>query len=172
MVDTNHTNKDLRGLTVTPTRVYVASSWCNPFQQDVVRLLRKDGHEVYDLKDEDGFKWSEWSEISPEWKLWDTNAYLAALVLPQVERWFSRDMNALINCDVCVHVVPCGVSASLEAGWACGVGKRVYAYLPLMQEPELMMKMVHTMTDSLDEIRRLTALTNAEHLAEQIAKGR
>lgn len=152
-----------------PRRVYVASSERNPFQKNVVRLLRKDGHEVYDFKDAEGFNWSE---ISPEWRLWDTKNYLAALALPQVEREFSRDMNALITCDVCVYVLPCGVTDSLAAGWACGAGKRVYAYIPLMQEPELMLKMVHTVTECLDEIRRLVALTNTEHLSEQVEKGR
>lgn len=153
-----------------PTRrVYVASSWCNLFHPNVVSSLLQDGHEVYDFKDVERFNWSE---INPEWRLWDTNTYIAALALPQVERGFSRDMNALISCDVCVYVTPCGVSASFEAGWACGAGKRVYAYMPVMQEPELMLKMTHTVTDSLDEIRRLVALTNAEHLSEQIEKGR
>ena len=69
-------------------------------------------------------------------------------------------------------MAPCGVSASLEAGWACGAGKRVYAYIPVLREPELMLKMVHTVTEDLDEIRRLVALTNAEHLSEYIKKGR
>ena len=168
MTDINP-NKGLRGLTVTATRVYVASSWRNKFQQDVVSLLRKDGHEVYDFKDKEGF---HWTEISPKWKTWDTETYIAALALAQAERGFSRDMNALISCDVCVCVAPCGVSASLEAGWACGAGKRVYAYIPSIKEPELMLKMTHAVTEDFDEIRRLVALTNAEHLSEQIQKGR
>lgn len=152
-----------------PRRVYVASSWRNQFQPDVVRLLREDGHEVYDFKDEEGFCWSD---ISHEWESWDTETYVAALALPQAERGFSRDMNALVNCDVCVYVAPCGVSASLEAGWACGAGKRVYAYIPVLKEPELMLKMVHTVTEDFDEIRRLVSLTDADHLSEQVEKGR
>ncbi len=150
-------------------RVYVASSWRNEHHQQVVQALRKDGHEVYDFKDKEGF---HWSEISTEWQSWDPSTYVAALTLPQAERGFNRDMNALITCDVCVYVMPCGVSASLEAGWACGAGKRVYAYIPVLNEPELMLKMVHTVTEDLDEIRRLVALSNAEHLSEQVEKGR
>ncbi len=30
-------------------KIYVASSWRNQFQQEVVALLRAEGHEVYDL---------------------------------------------------------------------------------------------------------------------------
>ncbi len=150
-------------------RVYVADAQYHPFQQKVVRLLRKDGHDVYDPTDKEVFNWSE---ISQEWQLWDTKTYIAALALPRAEREFSRGMNALITCDVFVYVVPCSVPASLEAGWACGAGKRVYAYIPELRKPELMLKMVHTVTDNLDEIQRLVALTDAEHLSEQVEKGR
>ena len=31
-------------------KIYVASSWRNVFQQDVVNILRDLGHEVYDFK--------------------------------------------------------------------------------------------------------------------------
>ena len=31
-------------------KTYVASSWRNPFQQEVVNILRDLGHEVYDFK--------------------------------------------------------------------------------------------------------------------------
>ena len=31
-------------------KIYVASSWRNVFQQDVVGILRDLGHEVYDLR--------------------------------------------------------------------------------------------------------------------------
>lgn len=31
-------------------KIYVASSWRNVFQQDVVDILRDLGHEVYDFK--------------------------------------------------------------------------------------------------------------------------
>ena len=31
-------------------KIYVASSWRNVFQQDVVAILRDLGHEVYDFK--------------------------------------------------------------------------------------------------------------------------
>lgn len=31
-------------------KIYVASSWRNSFQLDVVSFLRNEGHEVYDFK--------------------------------------------------------------------------------------------------------------------------
>ena len=133
-------------------KIYVASSWRNDFQPGVVAALREDGHEVYDFKDSDGF---HWSEVDPSWKEWpsDIEKYLVGLGHPCAERGFSRDMTALRECDVCVYVMPCGVSASLEAGWACGAGKRVYVYVPGLREPDLMVKMADVVTSDLGVVR-------------------
>lgn len=44
-------------------KIYVANSLRNPFQQDVVDILRDFGHEVYDFLNpphgNDGFQWSD-----------------------------------------------------------------------------------------------------------------
>ena len=104
-------------------KIYVASSWRNGFQPGVVAMLRAEGFEVYDFKDsDDGF---HWTEVDGGWKDWpsDIPKYLAGLKNSCAERGFNRDMTALRGCDVCVYVMPCGVSASLEAGWAIGAGK-------------------------------------------------
>lgn len=100
-------------------RIYVASSWRNTFQPEVVRTLRADGHKVYDFMDSEGF---QWSEVDEHWKEWpqDIPKYLKGLDHPRANRGFHRDMSNLVSCDACVYVMPCGVSASLEAGWACG----------------------------------------------------
>lgn len=48
---------------VLPRRIYVASSWRNPIQPEVVRHLREAGHEVYDFRNpapgQEGFSWRE-----------------------------------------------------------------------------------------------------------------
>lgn len=132
-------------------RVYVASSWRNEEQLTVVARLRCDGHMVYNFKNSEGF---HWSEIDKDWKDWisDIPKYLDGLKHPKAERGFSCDMNALINCDACVYVMPGGISASLEAGWAVGAGKRVFVYIPRLHEPELMVKMAELVTDDLEVI--------------------
>lgn len=133
-------------------KVYVASSWRNNYQQAVVTELRADGHEVYDFKDSEGF---HWSEVDPAWRDWtsDIDKYLSGLKHPCAERGFTRDMSNLRNCDACVYVMPCGVSASLEAGWACGAGKLVIVYVPDLREPDLMVKMAHLVTRDLSAVR-------------------
>lgn len=140
-------------------RIYVASSWRNKFQPSVVSALRQEGHTVYDFKDSEGF---HWSEVDSKWQEWpeDIPKYLAGLHHPCAERGFNRDMTALKECDVCVYVMPCGVSASLEAGWARGAGKPLVVYVPGLREPDLMVKMADIVSDSLWEVcRTITELS-------------
>lgn len=129
-------------------KIYVASSWRNEFQPEVVLRLRGLGHEVYDFRGAgDGWDASHgvggfaWSEIDPEWKHWSPAAYVTALDHPCAQRGFYRDMDALKRANICIFVMPCGPSASMEMGWACGAGRRVAAYIPAMREPDLMVKM-------------------------------
>ena len=100
-------------------KIYVASSWRNEYQPAVVRELREDDHEVYDFRDADGFSWRE---VDGVWLTWTPEQYLRGLTHEAALRGFKRDMEALVRCDACVYVMPCGVSASL-GGWAKGAGK-------------------------------------------------
>jgi len=133
-------------------KIYVASSWRNQYQSLVVRLLREDKHEVYDFKDTQGFNWTE---VDEHWLSWNQSEYLVGLRHPKAERGFQRDMDALINCDVVVYVMPCGVSASLEAGWAKGAGKMLLVYVPELREPDLMVKMANFISCDFEDIRNI-----------------
>lgn len=131
-----------------PTRVYVASSWRNEHQPKIVQRLRELKFEVYDFRGGgDGWKPSAevggfaWSQIDVCWKQWNAEEYIEALASPVAQRGFDRDMNALKRCDICLFVMPCGSSASMEMGWAAGAGYKVVAYIPDMREPDLMVKM-------------------------------
>ena len=133
-------------------RIYVASSWRNEFQPAVVRALRADGFEVYDFKDEEGFSWRE---VDPDWQRWpeDIPKYLAGIGHPAAQRGFNRDMTALRQANLCVMVMPCGMSASLEVGWAIGAGRPTAVYIPAMREPDLMVKMAELITNDFESIR-------------------
>ena len=133
-------------------KIYVASSWRNEYQAQVVVALRSDGHEVYDFKDSDGF---HWSEVDPEWKTWTPAEYIRGLSHSCANRGFDRDMEHLRWCEALVMVMPCGVSASMEMGWAVGAGKPVAVYTPEIREPDLMVKMAGLITDDLEKIRQL-----------------
>ncbi len=112
-------------------KIYVASSWRNIYQPEVVKLCRAAGHEVYDFRnpgpDDNGFGWSE---IDKEWKSWDYERYRKLLGHKRAEQGFALDMGALRWCDACVLIYPCGKSAHLEMGWACGAGKHTAFFVP------------------------------------------
>ena len=123
-------------------KIYVASSWRNILQPGVVGVLRSHGHEVYDFRkprhENTGF---HWSEIDPDWKEWIPGTYLKGLSHPLAEKGYALDREAMEWADTFVGVMPFGVSASLEMGWAAGQGKLTVLLITKCMEPELMVKM-------------------------------
>ena len=134
-------------------RIYVASSWRNPFYSDVVTRLIGSGHEVYDFRNPPhggkGFRWTDIDENAVNWSFSD---YKQGLGHPLAERQFGADLEALNWADTWVLVLPCGRSAHTEAGWMAGKGKRVVVFIPEMQEPELMYKLFDGVTGTLEEL--------------------
>ncbi len=134
-------------------RIYVASSWRNAYQPDVVKALREAGHEVYDFRNpphgKGGFKWAL---IDPSWEDWSTKEYISNLKHPVSEAGFKSDLDAMEWAEVCVLVLPCGRSAHAEAGWFRGSGRKTIVYIPEKQEPELMYKLFDLVSDDLPEI--------------------
>lgn len=137
-------------------KIYVASSWRNHHQPNVVRKLRELGHEVYDFREPkfigNGLrsKWPgegkgfAWSDIDPDWQAWTPSEFRDALDHRVAMNGFNRDMSALEACDLCVLVLPCGRSAHLELGYAEGADKWTIVYFPsdeIELEPELMYAM-------------------------------
>ena len=136
-------------------KIYVASSWRNPHQLEVVRALREKRFEVYDFRQpvpgDNGF---HWSEIDREWKTWNVPNYVQQLQHPLAEDGFNKDFGAMKWADCCVLVLPCGRSAHLEAGWFVGAGKPCIIYYPpgVNVEPELMNKMCTDIVDNIDAL--------------------
>lgn len=132
--------------------IYVASSWRNEFQPDVVRFLRSLGHAVYDFRNprsggaafdnapENGFAWRQ---IGLDHATCTPAEYREILTThPTAEQGFAADFAAMRWADTCVLVLPCGRSAHLEAGWFAGRGgKQLHILLQPTREgfePELM----------------------------------
>ena len=134
-------------------KIYVASSWRNPYYPEVVSKLREAGHEVYDFRNPphggNGFRWTDIDENAPNWTF---NEYAEGLHHPKAERQFAADLEALQWADTCVLVLPCGRSAHAEAGWMSGAGKRVIAYIPEMVEPELMYKLFDSVVGDIPNL--------------------
>ncbi|MCU7917103.1 MAG: hypothetical protein KZQ95_01940 [Candidatus Thiodiazotropha sp. (ex Epidulcina cf. delphinae)] len=138
-------------------KVYIASSWRNTIQPQIVKCLRMDGHLVYDFKNprpgDNGF---HWSEIDENWQQWTLEQYRDALDHPIAQAGYMSDFNAMQWADTFCLVMPCGRSAHLELGWACGQGKKTLILLDKM-EPELMIKMADHICTSLSEARAILA---------------
>ena len=134
-------------------KIYVASSWRNKYYPEVVEALRAKGHEVYDFRNPphggNGFRWTDIDEKALEWSF---DEYSEGLHHPKAERQFKADMEALEWADTCVLVLPSGRSAHTEAGWMAGAGRRVFVYIPEMQEPELMYKLFDGVAGSMEDL--------------------
>jgi len=122
-----------------PSYVYLASSWRNPIQPEILKAIRHAGIECYDFKNpvpgNDGFRWSE---IDPHWLDWQPSMWRNALDHPIARRGFASDKAALDRADCGVILLPCGRSAHLEAGYLAGRGKPVFTLCLSPTEPELM----------------------------------
>jgi hypothetical protein len=145
--------------------IYVASSWRNTLQPEVVARLRDAGHEVYDFRnphtDNYGF---HWSELDPAWNYWSMQQFKDALDHPTAVKGFELDWRAMCSADTCVMVMPCGRSAHLEAGYFCGAGKPLIILLS-DGVPELMYKMADCLCTDIDEVlHSLDCINRSESL--------
>jgi hypothetical protein len=133
--------------------IYVATSWRNKYQPDVVKALRAKGHEVYDFRHpNDNSEGFHWSDIDPNWQQWTKEQYKEALNHPIAMQGFGRDMAALEKAEAVVMVLPCGRSAHLELGYAIGRHNLGIIYIPEAIEPELMYKMGAQICTTMDEV--------------------
>ena len=136
-------------------KIYVASSWNNKHQQQLVALIRSHGHQVYDFHHPDDQKecfW--WTDLDPKWKEWGLEQITKALSHPKTERGFQRHFNAIREADVCVLLLPCGRSAHTEAGWLKGLDKKVVVLMEQPQEAELMYKLFDKVMATQEELLR------------------
>jgi NTP pyrophosphatase (non-canonical NTP hydrolase) len=147
-------------------RIYVASSWRNPIQPDIVAALRTAGHEVYDFRNpapgQKGFAWrdcgGEAATDGPGTGAKTISSYLEAIRSDRAAEGFRYDKGAMDWADTCVLVLPCGRSAHLEAGFMAGEGKDTYILLHEDKfEPELMYLLNTSICTNIVEVIDLMA---------------
>jgi hypothetical protein len=124
-------------------KIYVASSWRNPFYADVLRILREAGHDVWDWRNPptggNGFKWQDAG--APDYQHGDrvdTATYKAMVETVAAQAGFQSDLQGMMFADICVLLLPSGRSAHMEAGYMCGRGKPVHVLRMIPDEPDLM----------------------------------
>jgi len=136
-------------------KIYLASSWRNQQQPEVLSALRNEGYEVYDFRNpaegQDGFSWEE---LDRDWMGWNPVEYAELVTThPVAAKGFSFDKAALDWCDTCVLLLPSGKSAHLEAGYAAGQGKQVVVLLNEKDfSPELMYLLCDALVCNLDDL--------------------
>lgn len=137
-------------------KIYLASSWRNARQPEVLATLRAAGHEVYDFRDP--VSHFRWDGIDADWEQWTTEQYLEGLKSPKADFGFNQDFGAMEWADVGVLLLPCGRSAHLEAGYFVGAGKRLVIALEGQEEPELMYKMADVICKISDVVEAVASL--------------
>ena len=135
-------------------RIYLAASWRNAKQPELVGVTQDAGHRVYDYRNPpsgvDGFKWAD---VDPERKAWRAEDYRRVRTThPVASRGYLNDFRGMELADTCVLLLPSGRSAHLEAGWFAGRGKRLIILTRDGEEPELMMLMANAICTSVDEV--------------------
>ena len=125
-------------------KVYVASSWRNDVYPQVLEVLRQAGHDVYDFRHQGGADWNPTEITSDE--------LFSFLNHPKVSSIFKKDMDALVESDAVVCVLPCGRSAHLELGYGIGAGKRTVLLWHDGDAPDIMHKAVDAIVFDVADI--------------------
>ncbi len=147
-------------MTLLHRRIYVASSWRNPFYEEVITTLRADGHHVHDWRNpETAFRWQQ-----VDMPIRPTALENRTTLLKQARcaQGFLADFRGMQWADTCVLLLPAGRSAHLEAGWCKGAGKRAIVLLRDNEEPDLMNLLFDELAVSLNDLRDM--LFNRVHV--------
>jgi len=134
------------------SRIYVASSWRNQYQPNVVEVLRRCGHQVYDFRNPPYSTGFQWNDIGLNLPCTAYDYRLALQKHPRAAQGFNADFSAMRWADVGLLVLPCGRSAHLELGWMAGAGKRTIILTRDGEEPELMAMLTDHICIDLDEV--------------------
>lgn len=132
-------------------KVYLASSWKNAKKvREIANTLRDQGHEVDDFTDDSmgRFTFSA-SEITEDHMKLNAKNFMKE---EKTQRAFKEDKARIDWCDVLICILPCGLSAHMELGYAAGHGKKVILYAPLGFEPgkwEVMYGFADVITDNI-----------------------
>lgn len=133
-------------------RIYVASSWRNEQQPEVVKRLRAEGHQVYDFRDPPpGTGGQSWRSSEPDFDRWTPAQYRDALEHPIAIATLGGHLAALRWADTILFVAPAGRSAAIELGFGIGAGVAT-AVLLAPGEPELMFGLANKLCLDLDEV--------------------
>lgn len=147
-------------------KVYVASSFRNVRQPEIVQVLRDHNFDVYNFRDSANSAF-HWSHIDPSWQDWTPQRCREALDHELAVKAFASDKAAMETADVCVLVQPCGRSAHLEAGWFAAQPYKHLVILLADGDPETMFKLADAICVSpgelLEALEKIRAAQRQKH---------
>ena len=115
------------------SKIYLASSWkMSTVVKELSVDLRKRGHEVDAFCDDENgqrvsFDWDELFSIMKSEGIDISNVDAKTMMSHwRVRKAFEEDKKFINWADTLIMLMPCGRSSHLEAGYAAGLGKRVY----------------------------------------------
>jgi nucleoside 2-deoxyribosyltransferase len=108
--------------------IYLATSWRNEHYDQVLKLLRDNGHRVYDYR-EKGFQFSQLVPEGVDVDKLSAEEQRRLLDHEIARKAFEMDLRALRECDVCIVLYPCGNDAHVELGYASAYGNHVIVYV-------------------------------------------
>lgn len=106
-------------------KIYIASSWKNVNEtRSLAKVLRGEGHEVYDFTDPDNFVF----EASEPGRPREVIDWIEFLDEESTKRAYQVDQAGLDWADTVILFLPAGRSSHLEAGYGVGAGKGLFIY--------------------------------------------
>lgn len=126
-------------------KVYLATSWKNPFYESLLNFLRNVHFDVYDFKNpEPGSNGFNWRSLSKEPTPWTLEHCREVLRDPVAHDNFRMDYMALRDAEAVVLLLPSGVDSHMEAAWCAGRGVPVLVYAEpgVKVDPSLMWKLL------------------------------
>lgn len=143
-------------------RIYLATSWKNPYHSTILNHLRTLGHQVYDFKSSEAaplggpqptaFSWGEVG-IHPDSE-YASHFRQKMLDNPRISHGYLGDFRGMEWADTCVLLLPAGNSAHLELGYMKGRGKRAIICMPEVK-PDLMYLLADNMVTNLEELEEV-----------------
>ncbi len=132
-------------------RIYVASSTKNKNQPHVVEQLRREGYDVYDFNNPTLYDGDPCSDHRSACLKSD---YCS--LRTRGNQLYKTHLDAILGCDALILLFPCGKQAHLEAGFAAGIKKRVFALFGSMEDRETMHGLIeYESTEVKDLIAKL-----------------
>ena len=106
-------------------KIYLASSWKNQgWLESLAEMFRSWGHEVDLFCDPSTGRYVfSWRELGKDIEQIDAVEFLDD---PRTQKAYQEDKKWIEWADAVVMVYPCGNSSHLEAGYAKGIGKKLY----------------------------------------------